>query len=133
MKKLGAPSQVNEYVGLFRRVPDLAAFVIRFVHRLFDRFWEILCLIYGSSDLIFAHMTRSFVPGARPISTSLKSIPCGGRAMRTLRPSHRQRMAQTCAAASPALSPSASTITSRTQFGKFKLRIPDVESAAHEG
>src|SRR5262245_59567767 len=47
-------------------------------------------------------------------SMSLKSIPRGGRAMRTRRPSHVQRRAHLLAAASPGSSPSARMITSRT-------------------
>ena len=45
-------------------------------------------------------------------------MPCGGRAIRTRRPSRFQRRAQSCAAASPGSSPSASTITSRTSRGR---------------
>src|ERR1700677_633669 len=80
-----------------------------------------------------AHCARSSVRGARPTSMSLKSSPCGGRAMRTPGPSRLQPRAQSRAAASPASSPSARTITSCTSFGSSRERRPDVESAAQTG
>ena len=70
---------------------------------------------------------------SRPTSMSLKSIPWGGRAIRTRRPSCCHRNAQFRAAASPGPSPSARTITSRTSFGRSSARSPDVESAAYAG
>src|SRR6516225_6617260 len=83
--------------------------------------------------MFVGHHTPCSMRGARPISMSLKSIPRGGRAIRTCRPSRFQRHPQSRAAASPASSPSASTITSRTAVGRSSERIPEVESAAHAG
>ena len=61
---------------------------------------------------------------AWPNNMSLKSIPLGGRAMRTCRPSRLHLYAQSCAAASPGSSPSASTITSRTSRCRFEGAQP---------
>ena len=69
--------------------------------------------------------------GARPTSRSLKSIPCGGRAIRTRRPSRTQRRAASVAAASPASSASARRTMSRSSFERWRLRSPEAESAAH--
>ena len=41
----------------------------------------------GSALGVVVHRAPSSMRGARPSSTSLKSMPCGGRAMRTRRPS----------------------------------------------
>ena len=80
--------------------------------------------VLGFDGRVAAHRAPSSMRGARPISRSLKSIPCGGRAMRTRRPSRFQRHAQSRAAASPGSSPSASTITSRTSFGQIEGAQP---------
>ena len=53
--------------------------------------------------------------------------------MRTRRPSRFQRSAAPRAAALPASSPSARTITSRTSCGRSRASRPEVESAAHAG
>ena len=87
----------------------------------------------ASIAIVVVHCAPSSMRGARPTSMSLKSIPCGGRAMRTRRPSRFQRQAQSRAAASPGSSPSASTITSRTSSGRSRARSPEVESAAQAG
>ena len=87
------------------------------------------------------HRAPSWRRGARPFSRSLKSMPCGGRAMRTRRPSRFQRRAQSRAAASPGSSPSASTITSRTSRGRSsdakargrKRRPGGISSRLHRG
>src|SRR5262249_23442711 len=67
-----------------------------------------------------AHRAGSSMRGARRTSRSLKSMPRGGRAMRTRRPSRFQRQPHSCAAASPASSPSARTMTSRTSAGRTR-------------
>ena len=78
----------------------------------------------ASVSMVAVHRAPSSMRGARPSSMSLKSMPCGGRAMRTRRPSRFQRQAQSRAAASPGSSPSASTITSRTSRGRSRARRP---------
>ena len=80
--------------------------------------------VLGFVRIVVVHCAPSSMRGARPISMSLKSIPCGGRAMRTRRPSRFQRQAQSRAAASPGSSPSASTITSRTSSRQIEGAQP---------
>ena len=43
--------------------------------------------VFGFEGMVRAHQAFSPMEGARALSRSLKSIPCGGRAMRTRRPS----------------------------------------------
>ena len=74
--------------------------------------------LIGFKDGVGVHRAPSVKKGVRALSRSLKSMPCGGRAIRTRRPSRFQRRAHSCAAASPGSSPSASTITSRMSRGR---------------
>src|SRR5215472_18984260 len=95
-----------------------AAIGCGFLDQAFQRVADVLGRVDHSEDsvlefvfLIAIHRAPSLA-STRLINMSLKSIPTGGRAIRTRRPSRRHRNPHSRAAASPDWSPSASTITS---------------------
>src|SRR5262249_29936789 len=106
---------------------------IKWIANLLGRIDGLSDEVLGFVLIVVVHFALSSVRRAQPSSMSLKSRPCGGRAMRTRRPWRFLRKAQSRAAASPASSPSAKTITLRTCFGRSRARSPEVESAAQAG
>ena len=85
-------------------------------------------LIVVNPSMLFIYNSQQLVDVLT--SMSLKSSPCGGRAMRTLRPSLTQRLAQARASPSPGSSPSAKTMMSLRSAGRMRDRKPEVERAA---
>src|SRR6266566_3418468 len=101
--------------------------------QIFERVSDLFSLLDHLTDFLLGLSSHTSPSGLTPFSTSLKSAPAGGRAIRTSRPARLHRSAAALAAASPAASPSASTMMSRTTGGRWSERRPGADIAAQVG